>query len=363
MTAHARIKCAIWRDTDFRELTVDAQWTYQRLLSDSSRNHAGVLALTRKRWIGSAAGMTAERLDVALSELVDTHFIVMDEDTEEVLVRSYMRHNDVAAQPNVLKAALRQAKGVESLALRGALAHELRLLPAKPEDTPRMAHGDPHAVAEEIDPGPLASRLSVVPQINVSAGSGNNVKGSANPSENPSGKGYPKGAVGGEVVVVKGGGAGGEMIMGTQLPLAAAVVAPVRPDVESLCEHLHAKLVETDYKPLPKITQQWRDQARLLLDKDERSHDQAMRLVTWALENDFWSTNIASMGKFRQQYPKLLAAARREHAAQQPKAAPPTVRSQRLAATAAMVARLEAEEAAERMRDAVPGYQRKALHG
>ncbi len=234
MTAHARIKCAIWRDEDFRDLTVDAQWTYQRLLSDSSRNHAGVLALTRKRWIGSAAGMTAERLDAALGELADAHFVVMDEDTEEVLVRSYMRHNDVAAQPNVLKAALRQAKGVESLVLRAALAHELRLLPAKPEDTARMVHADPHAVAEEIDPGPLSARLSVVREAraerDVSAGSADRTKGSSNPSENPSGKGCPKGAVEGEVVVVKRGGAGGEMILGQQLPLVAEVAEPPKPD-------------------------------------------------------------------------------------------------------------------------------------
>jgi hypothetical protein len=149
-----------------------------------------------------------------------------------------------------------------------------------------------------------------------------------------------------------------------QLPITAEVVrvTPERPDVEALCEHLHAKLVESDYRPLPKITDQWRQQARLLLDKDERRHDQAMRLITWALDNDFWSTNIASMGKFRQQYPKLLAAARREHAAQRPREAPPTVRSQRLAATAAMVARLREEEAAQ-AHGALPSDSRKAIHG
>lgn len=150
-----------------------------------------------------------------------------------------------------------------------------------------------------------------------------------------------------------------------QLPLTAEVVVhaePPRPDVEALCDRLLAKLVETDYKPLPKITQVWRDQARLLLDKDERNVDQALRLIDWALENDFWSTNIASMGKFRTQYPKLLAAAKREHAARKG-TAPPTIRSQRLEATAAMVARFRAEEEAESNAVGITNFARKALEG
>lgn len=145
--------------------------------------------------------------------------------------------------------------------------------------------------------------------------------------------------------------------------LPAAEVVPVRQDVEALCTRLHEKLVETDYKPLPKITDAWRREARLLLDKDERVLDQALRLIDWALDNEFWSTNIASMGKFRLQYPKLLAAARREHAAQQPRAAAPTARSQRLAATAAMVARLREEEAAQQSAAVAPGLAWRALEG
>lgn len=120
---------------------------------------------------------------------------------------------------------------------------------------------------------------------------------------------------------------------------------PARPDVEALCRRLHEKLVETDYKPLPKITDQWRQQARLLLDKDERKHEQALRLITWALDDQFWSTNIASMGKFRQQYPKLLAAARREHTAQAPRMPAPSPRAQRLDATAALIKKLDQQEA------------------
>jgi hypothetical protein len=361
VTAHARIKCTIWRDAEFRDLTVDAQWTYERLLSDSGCNLAGVLALTRKRWAASAAGMTMDRLDAALDELAAASFIVLDEATEEVLVRTYIRHNGIASQPNVLKAALKQAARIESPLLRSVLARELRLLPEKPADTARMTYPDPHRVAEEIDPGPLGARFSVVrPGLEVSAGGEPEPKGSpnpsGNPSRNPSEKPYPKGAELEQVVVVEVSSSGSRVrASAVQLPLVAEAVTPPearRPDVEALCDRLHAKLVETDYKPLPKITDQWRAQARLMIDKDERNFDQAMRLINWALDNDFWSTNIASMGKFRQQYSKLLAAARREHQGQA-RQAPPSARAQRLAATANLVAKFEAEEAALESRRAI----------
>jgi hypothetical protein len=265
VTAHARIKCTIWRDEDFRDLGVDAQWLYQRLLSDSSRNHAGVLALTRKRWVGSARGMTHERLDDALAELALRTFIVVDEDTEEVLVRTYVRHNDVASQPNVLKAALRQAGEVESPTLRAALAYELRLLPEKPADTERMTYPDPHAVAEAIDPGQLGARLSVVRDAKGSS------KGSANPSANPGEKEKEKKS---ELV---GGGAGGELITPQQLPLVAEIVKPAQSRGTRLAE---------EWRPSPNV-QEW-------------SREFAGRVditAEWAKFQDYWLAKPGAAGR------------------------------------------------------------------
>lgn len=225
MTAHARIKCTIWRDGEFRDLSVDAQWTYQRLLSDSNRNQAGVLALTRKRWAGSAAGMTRDRLDAALDELVAGHFVVLDEDTEEVLIRTYIRHNEIASQPNILKAALQQAQRVESPLLRAALAAELRLLPPKPDDTARMTYPDPHAVAEVIEVDEVDEverRLRVVPAAPVSAGRRVAPKGSGKGSQNPSRN--PQEQEQEQELELEGGVQGGLAI---QSPLIELVPVPV----------------------------------------------------------------------------------------------------------------------------------------
>src|SRR5690606_238647 len=85
---------------------------------------------------------TSEDLVPDLAALIAARFIVVDSDTEEVLVRSFIRNDGVLKQPNVFKNALRCAEGVESQAIRSALAVELR----------RTGRSDAARVADEIDP-------------------------------------------------------------------------------------------------------------------------------------------------------------------------------------------------------------------
>lgn len=84
-----------------------------------------------------------------------------------------------------------------------------------------------------------------------------------------------------------------------------------REDVESLCNRLLERLKAIEVKTA-KITDKWRDEARKMLDLDERPLDQALRLIDWTTKNDFWSGNVHSMPTFRKQYDKLLIQARNE---------------------------------------------------
>jgi hypothetical protein len=126
---HARLLTSIWDPTsEFRQLPADAQRVYMLLVSQRSINHAGVLPLTVRKWANCSPDTTVEDVWSALKVLAEERYIVVDQDTEEVLVRSYIRNDGVAKQPNVLKAALRLAEAVESPKLRVALASELRRL-------------------------------------------------------------------------------------------------------------------------------------------------------------------------------------------------------------------------------------------
>lgn len=84
-----------------------------------------------------------------------------------------------------------------------------------------------------------------------------------------------------------------------------------REDVESLCNRLLERLKAIEVKTA-KITDKWRDEARKMLDLDQRPLDQALRLIDWTTQNDFWSGNVHSMPTFRKQYDRLLIQARNE---------------------------------------------------
>jgi hypothetical protein len=89
---------SIWSDDDWRALSMDAQHIYLMLLSHPDRNSAGVLSLTKKKWTRLAADMTPQRprLSAALDRAgLTTGFVVVDEETEEVLVRAFIRRATV----------------------------------------------------------------------------------------------------------------------------------------------------------------------------------------------------------------------------------------------------------------------------
>ncbi|RJO74147.1 hypothetical protein D5S18_18515 [Nocardia panacis] len=118
--------CRIWQDKDFRALPRTAQALYVQLVSQPNINNAGVVPLMLSKWAKGCDELTSDRIIADLAALIDGRFVVVDSDTEEVLVRSFIRNDGVLKQPNVLKNALRCAEAVESHAIREALAAELR---------------------------------------------------------------------------------------------------------------------------------------------------------------------------------------------------------------------------------------------
>lgn len=164
---HARLFIRIWSDDEFTAMTESAQRAYMMLVSQAGVNWAGVLDYRPRRWSQLAADTTPESLDKALRELAAARFIAIDEDHEEVLVRSYMRNDEVYKQPNLLKNALTAVRHVQSRALREMLADELRkLVPLIPADRRDL-------VTNQDGVARVADLLSA--------------KGNGNPSANPSG--------------------------------------------------------------------------------------------------------------------------------------------------------------------------------
>lgn len=290
---HARFLCRMWDDSDWIALSPRGQWFFMLLYSQAALNRAGVTALTSKRWKRLASGPAVEQqIALAMKELEDANFLVVDPDTEEVLVRSYMRNDGIAKQPNMLKLACRQAREVLSPLLRSALEMELR----------RLEPPVGESVAAKTAAALLESTIEAL------------AKGSRNPSPNPSGDpsgngsanpgGWGRGSSSSHLKNSKGSTTSSSEI-------ASRPPDPPRPDVESLCARLLAAIQGNGAKG--SITKKWRTEARLLLDRDGRPFEEACRLVDWATADSFWKSNILSMPTFRAKYDQLrLQSTRRD---------------------------------------------------
>ncbi|MBB4711155.1 DNA-binding HxlR family transcriptional regulator [Streptomyces luteogriseus] len=82
-------------------------------------------------------------------------------------------------------------------------------------------------------------------------------------------------------------------------------------DVEAICAHLADVLEKTGSKR-PTVTAQWRNAARLMLDKDGITPEQAIAAINWAHADGFWQAVILTPMKLREKYDQLRRQALRQ---------------------------------------------------
>ncbi|WP_305780053.1 hypothetical protein [Nocardia nova] len=122
---YAPIRLAIWGDDDFRALSPRAQHLYFVLLTSPSLSYCGVADWRPGRIAANATGWSADEVHGAAAELVRGLFIVIDHDTEEVLVRSFVKHDGLLKNPKTSVSMAMAFAGTASATLRGVLVHEL----------------------------------------------------------------------------------------------------------------------------------------------------------------------------------------------------------------------------------------------
>ena len=121
---HARVFVSIWDDDDFVALPVSEQWLFFALLSSPDISWCGVLPLIPSRIARLADGLTPAKVRRSLDRLAADRFVIVDDDTAEVLVRSFVRHDGIMRQPNVLCAAIMAWGKVHSDPIREAIKGE-----------------------------------------------------------------------------------------------------------------------------------------------------------------------------------------------------------------------------------------------
>lgn len=189
---HAQVQLRIWDDDDWRDLSGNAQHLYLILLTHSTLSYCGVADWRPARLTGLVRDWDADVLQVAADELVDKLFILTDEDTEEVLLRSFIRNDGLMKQPKMAAAMATAYSSVGSSALRGVIVHELIRLHEDQPDLNGWKSDKALALLEKRPINPSVypcGKGSVYPSGNPSG------KGSATDTPYPSGKGSVKGAV------------------------------------------------------------------------------------------------------------------------------------------------------------------------
>lgn len=165
---HARIGVDIWDDPEWTALTSLQQTVYLALISARGLSYCGVLPLIPARLARVARDLSVRKVTAALDALEAGRFLVIDHDTAEILVRSYVRHDGLLKQPNVTKALVSALRKVDSARIREAVKVELARLLAEQPDA--RGWGGYRA----MDPEGFAELLA---------------RASGNPSGNPSRKG------------------------------------------------------------------------------------------------------------------------------------------------------------------------------
>jgi len=130
----AKILTRIWSDQDWRTLTIHEQHLYMHLVTRSDLSYAGVADWRPKRITPLATNANVHDIELAAATLQAKGYIVVDEDTEEVLVRSYHRNDEALKIANMGKAVAKAYFDVASSKLMGVIVWELQRLHAEHPD-------------------------------------------------------------------------------------------------------------------------------------------------------------------------------------------------------------------------------------
>lgn len=134
---HGRIRYQTWSDDDFRALKEAEQRAYMLALTQPGLSYCGVVPFTLRRWARLASDSSVVKLRKSIRSLQQARYVVVDEDTEEMLIRSFLRHDGILDSPNIVRASVKDFDNVGSKVLRAVFVIEtFRLL----NEDPRLGH-------------------------------------------------------------------------------------------------------------------------------------------------------------------------------------------------------------------------------
>lgn len=123
--AYAKVLTAIWKDPDFVALPSAAQRLYQLLLSQQDLSLCGLIHVRVRPWSKLAPDTNPEDIADALRTLCERRYVCVDEDTEEALIRTLIRHDGGINNRNIHKGIENSIALIQSVRLQTIAKDEL----------------------------------------------------------------------------------------------------------------------------------------------------------------------------------------------------------------------------------------------
>lgn len=141
--SYSKVKVTIWSDPDFRAMPVAAQWLYFVMLTHPTITSCGVMDWREAKLVKFSEGMDVQALRQAAWDLGQKRLIAVDPETEEALVRSFVRHDGVLKTPNTTKALVREYGSIASTRLMELVSIEARRAVAEHPDWGGVEFAEP----------------------------------------------------------------------------------------------------------------------------------------------------------------------------------------------------------------------------
>lgn len=177
---HARLRLDIWSDREWRALPLRSQWLYTYLLSSPGLSYAGIADWRPRRIARFTDDTRPDDVELAayyLETPSDNHapFLIVDRDSEEALIRTFIRHDRIMTVPNVGIACVKAWQDTASETLREVIAWEVQHLYADHPEMPAFQESaaswswmqelleyevcNPSEAFHHLDPNPTAAKV------------------------------------------------------------------------------------------------------------------------------------------------------------------------------------------------------------
>lgn len=128
------LNVTVWQDNDWRALPFPAQHLYLLMWTHPELSYCGVVDYRPGRLAALSGWLSADLVELSAQCLEARHFVVVDRDSEEALIRSWLRWDGVMKQPRLPVSMAKAYASTASNRIRGVVVNELhKLQRAQPE--------------------------------------------------------------------------------------------------------------------------------------------------------------------------------------------------------------------------------------